>query len=353
MCEKIVLRGHSGSVLSVAITGDYILSGGVDSTVRVWNVATRSLFRTMTDHREDVCCLAINSNATLLASGSYDKTIIIYTLPDLVTVRRLRGHLGAVISLAFYDGFTQYLFSGSVDKTIRLWNVDTGDCVTVLYGHYGNVSALLLVSLSINVHTGGIEASEGTRSAWLVSGSHDGNIITWNLGNFPEDEPTIYATKSLGLRSKVTCLALYPQTHQFIRESDMYIASVPVNAEIFVDDDPLQRQFSSPILLSATQSDESISLWSLPLLDSIQPSLPIPTYHKEVIWAITTVPSQMKVITASQDRTLQIWDISEGSDRYTVERFHSPAVCCVVNPEATKMCVGTDAGDIVLFDFGD
>ncbi|RUP43137.1 hypothetical protein BC936DRAFT_137563 [Jimgerdemannia flammicorona] len=384
-CENFVLQGHTGCVLSLVIAREYVLSGGADTSIRVWDISTRTAIRTISDHKEDVCCLAVNSGETFFASGSYDKSVIVYTVPDLLTVRRLTGHFSAVISLAFCgqsDDYRQYLFSGSIDKTIRLWNVETGECLRILYGHQDNVSALLFVSIPIHVPTHENDSSNSC-ARWLISGSNDGSVIAWDLGYFPQEEPIIHARSVLGLRSKVTCLTLYPQTFSSTQKPAVYIASVPMDAELAMDGDgeismpirtsassPQQCQFVaptfsspmtaaptitavSPTLSSATQPDTSISLLSLPLLEPIQAVTPMPTYHRGVIWAITTVTSQMKIITASQDETLQVWDLSEaGNGRCnTVVGFQSPVVCCAVNTGATKMCVGTEAGDVVVFSF--
>ncbi|RUS27528.1 WD40-repeat-containing domain protein [Jimgerdemannia flammicorona] len=297
-CENFVLQGHTGCVLSLVIAREYVLSGGADTSIRVWDISTRTAIRTISDHKEDVCCLAVNSGETFFASGSYDKSVI-------------------------SDDYRQYLFSGSIDKTIRLWNVETGECLRILYGHQDNC------------HSVGLRVFPSRRAY------HPCKKCFRTSEQVPMDAEL--AMDSDGeISMPIRTSASSPQQCQFVAPT----FSSPMTAAPTIT-------AVSPTLSSATQPDTSISLLSLPLLEPIQAVTPMPTYHRGVIWAITTVTSQMKIITASQDETLQVWDLSEaGNGRCnTVVGFQSPVVCCAVNTGATKMCVGTEAGDVVVFSF--
>ncbi len=74
---------------------------------------------TLTEHTNGVYSLIVLSN-DLLASGSGDKTIIIWNIKSEYKMNTLIGHTDWVRSLAVLpDG---YLASGSDDKTIKIWN---------------------------------------------------------------------------------------------------------------------------------------------------------------------------------------------------------------------------------------
>jgi WD40 repeat protein len=76
----------------------------------------------------------------------------------------LEGHTGRVLSVAFSPG-GRTLASGSEDKTIILWDVSTGQQIRTLEGHAGWVSSVVF--------------SPDGRT--LASGSSDGSIILWEV----------------------------------------------------------------------------------------------------------------------------------------------------------------------------
>jgi WD40 repeat protein len=73
-----VLTGHTDDD-SVALT-----SGSDDYTIRLWEVATGSLVRTLSGHTNWVWSVAFSPDGRLLASGSRDKTIKLWDISDLV-----------------------------------------------------------------------------------------------------------------------------------------------------------------------------------------------------------------------------------------------------------------------------
>ncbi len=67
--------GHSDSVQALAISpdGKILVSGSDDKTIKVWNLATGRLRRTLTGHTFWVRSVAISPDGETLASGSFDK----------------------------------------------------------------------------------------------------------------------------------------------------------------------------------------------------------------------------------------------------------------------------------------
>lgn len=90
----------------------------------VWNPYTGEKIAIIEDADANggVTCLRWLGGA-YLASGGLDKTIKIWELSTWTMVRRLTGHTGAVNVLEVLTN--GYLASGSSDKTIKLWNVNT------------------------------------------------------------------------------------------------------------------------------------------------------------------------------------------------------------------------------------
>jgi WD40 repeat protein len=117
-------------------------------------------------HADYITALAFNPSGKTLATGSKDKTIQRWGVPNLQPIRLpLEGHTDSVTALAFSpDG--RMLASGSADNRLILWAVETGNPVAVpLTGSPGAIS-----SLGFN--------SDGLI---LYSGSLDGSLLTWDL----------------------------------------------------------------------------------------------------------------------------------------------------------------------------
>ena len=121
------LGGHHGVVNCLAYSpdGSFLVSGGGDRKIRVWDLRGSHrkdevpLHRTLAGHGTAVTCIAFSSQGTL-ATGGTDHTVRLWDLETGDELAVLKGHRGAVIGLAFSpDGST--LASGSRDRTVRLW----------------------------------------------------------------------------------------------------------------------------------------------------------------------------------------------------------------------------------------
>ncbi|XP_045192992.2 ribosome biogenesis protein bop1-like [Mercenaria mercenaria] len=78
--QSIIYKGHTGLVRSISVdpSGQWLVSGSDDSTIRVWEVATGRCMKTL--HVEGrITCLAWNPNpAVCLVACTLEKTVIIF-----------------------------------------------------------------------------------------------------------------------------------------------------------------------------------------------------------------------------------------------------------------------------------
>ena len=70
----IRLPVNTGGIYSIAISpdGQTLVSGGVDQVLKIWNLHTGKLVRTLSGHSYSVNSVVISPNGQLLASGGYD-----------------------------------------------------------------------------------------------------------------------------------------------------------------------------------------------------------------------------------------------------------------------------------------
>ena len=98
---------------------------GLTGEARLWHVADRKGGRVFRGHRDAIYAAELSPDGTLLATGSYDKQILLWNAATGEQIRSLKGHNDAVYDLAFNPAGT-VLASASGDQTIKLWQVSTG-----------------------------------------------------------------------------------------------------------------------------------------------------------------------------------------------------------------------------------
>jgi len=159
------LEGHPHHVHSVSFSpcGHYLASGGSDRTVKIWEVSSGKLLRSLGGHSNFVVSVSFSPCGHYLASGSWDGTIKIWEVPSGRLIKSLGEH-SSIICVSFSpDGY--YLASGSSDRTVKIWEVSSGRLIRSLEGHSNFV---ISVSFSPCGH-------------YLASGSSDRTIKIWEV----------------------------------------------------------------------------------------------------------------------------------------------------------------------------
>lgn len=77
------------AALVVSIDNRLLVSGGDDQRIKIWDLKTGQLLRTLTDHQGSISALAISPNNKWLVSGSSDRSIKIWNLNTGQLIRTL------------------------------------------------------------------------------------------------------------------------------------------------------------------------------------------------------------------------------------------------------------------------
>lgn len=204
--------GHEHTVSCVRfMPGDqHIVSASRDRTIRIFDVATTHLVRTISGHTDWVRCVVPSDDGRLIASCSTDQTARVCDPLNGELKMEFRGHDHTIEVVVFapiaaYAAIREsagipntdrskrpgaYIATGSRDKTIKLWDVQSGQMLRTLAGHDNWVRALVF-------HPTG---------KFLLSASDDYTIRVWELA-------TGRCVKTVQAHSHfVTCLAWGRQT---------------------------------------------------------------------------------------------------------------------------------------------
>ena len=164
--EQAELTSHDGHVWAVAVTadGDRAVSGGSDGAVRVWDLATGRQQAELTGHDLTVWAVAVTADGARAVSGGYDGAVRVWDLAAGRQPAELTGHDGRVRAVAVTADGARAV-SGGEDGTVRVWDLAAGRQQAKLTGHDGRVRA-------VAVTAGGARA---------VSGGEDGTVRVWDL----------------------------------------------------------------------------------------------------------------------------------------------------------------------------
>ena len=117
---------HTGAILCVAASasGQFVVTGGADKRMIVWNASTLKPLKVFSQHRDAVTALAFRGKTNQLFSASRDRTIKIWSLDELAYVETLFGHQDEVLDVAAVGGKEERCVTvGARDRSARLWKV--------------------------------------------------------------------------------------------------------------------------------------------------------------------------------------------------------------------------------------
>lgn len=187
----MLYKGHRGPVNAVAFSKDgaYVLSGGQDRSVLLWNVDSGNRVQTYTGHGYEIRTIAVAHDSARFCSGGADKNVYVWDVASGNIVRRL-AHPSRTDALA-YNETSSVLASGSYDTHVRLWDMraqqrsplqtlsDARDAVTSISIHTSTI-----YTASVDGHVRSYDLRMGT----LVSDYFDRECVLSVL--FCEFKPT-------------------------------------------------------------------------------------------------------------------------------------------------------------------
>jgi F-box and WD-40 domain protein CDC4 len=138
-----VLTGHTDRIYSLSFDGLLLASGSLDGTTRIWDATSSLCLQTLVSSQAAVTNVVISPTSTVLACGSSDGTVVIYSLvpsDNFRVVQAIAPHQSSITGLQFEDSEQHLILltSGS-DGWIRRFDAVNGKFLREFCDHADTV----------------------------------------------------------------------------------------------------------------------------------------------------------------------------------------------------------------------
>ena len=178
-CKSLITqKAHDKDInsLDVAPNDRLLASGSQDRTAKIWEIEYTvsgsgpsrtvkgglKLLGTCKGHKRGVWTVRFGRAERVLATGSGDKTVKLWSLDDFTCVKTFEGHTNSVLRVDFLNAGMQMVTSAS-DGLVKLWNVRDEECAATMDNHEDKVWTLAVSS----------------DESLIVSGAADSMITFW------------------------------------------------------------------------------------------------------------------------------------------------------------------------------
>jgi WD40 repeat protein len=296
------VEGASVRTIAVSPNGREIATAGDDGVIRLWDASSFRLTRVLRGHAGAIYALDYWTDSTLLASAGWDGKVKVWDLRN--DDRSLTFDAGAKqFAVAFApEPALKYLAAAGEDGVVRIWNLGTRELAKSRLDHQSPDPARAAVrSLSY--------APSG--SGEFVSAGFDGKIRFYRTSG-TIDTRDAYGRKALrvayspdgtrvvtaGSDAELGAAKIWDVkngTSRLLAGHRDYVVSANWSAD------------GKRIVTGGGGRDKSVNLWDADsgrLLASF-------AGHQEDIEAVAFFPGGTRLISASEDKTIKVWDIAE------------------------------------------
>ncbi|XP_016313024.1 protein NEDD1 isoform X1 [Sinocyclocheilus anshuiensis] len=119
-------EGKKQTRVSLNSTSQFLVSGGLDNTVNIWDLKTKRLHRSLKDHKEEVTCVSFNGGDSYIASGSTSGEIILHSITTNLSSKPFGHGPNVPIHDLRYSLVKRSLLGTVSDSgSVALWDANT------------------------------------------------------------------------------------------------------------------------------------------------------------------------------------------------------------------------------------
>jgi WD40 repeat protein len=261
-------EGHTDEVKSVALSGDgrYAVSGGIDQTVRVWDLATGKEYKVLRGHTKQVWSVAFHPNGRQVFSASWDASARLWDITTGADVKRFNHRLDLNGLAVSRDGGK--LLTACDDQNAYLWDVLKNEEVRRFPGHTGFVYSVAF-------------APDGRH---IASGSVDKTV----------------------------------RVHDIVSGTDVKVFKDQNNAVTNV-------AFSGDSRFVLSSGDSVIHMWEISTGKEVRRF----EGHSGAVAGMAISPDGRRLLTGGDDKSIRLWDVNTGKELHQFKAAHTDAVTCV------------------------
>ncbi|XP_054974160.1 protein NEDD1 [Sorex araneus] len=129
-CKPVPLlelgEGQKQTCVSLNSTSMYLVSGGLNSTVNIWDLKSKRVHRSLKDHKDEVTCVTYNWNDSYIASGSLSGEIILHSVTTNLSATPFGHGSNQSVRHLKYSSFKKSLLGSVFDSgTVTLWDINS------------------------------------------------------------------------------------------------------------------------------------------------------------------------------------------------------------------------------------
>ncbi|HUE69438.1 MAG TPA: hypothetical protein VMP01_01005 [Pirellulaceae bacterium] len=361
---------HTEKITAAAVSpsGQWLATASVDKTVRIWNLADGSASWTL-GHDEPVAAIAWKPDSTQIASAA-GKVVRVWNVADGQPAAVLDKHPEAIGAVVFaQDGAS--LFTGGAGKTIQQWNLADGMLLRTLGEHEKPIRSLILAAggtVLVSADEAGVIATWNTATAarlqvintgkapTAIAGSADGKWLA--VGG--EKSATVYDLADGALATHIGGLAATPNCLAFSGDSlSLAGGSADGTVRIWNLQGQLQEFIPSsdnpPSALAWLPDHRQVAIGGTKGLVRIHrralvKALPV---SETPVTALAWSADGQFVLSASQDKTIKLWNTTDGALTRQYAGQADAARSLAVTKDGTKVIAGCNDKSLRVWNYSD
>jgi WD40 repeat protein len=337
-------------VFAVAFSrdGKYLLSGGADRELKLWDAETGRELRTFHGHRGMVNSVAFSQDGRFALSGSNDKTAKIWDVATGKELLTFKGHDQEVVSVVFspdgkhalssskYGGSLRFASLGDSGESgdTKLWEVATGKEVRTLTLPGGDAVGSFSVAFSPNGRYIATSEKGGNGRLWEAS---TGRLIR----EFEGRASAFYAVAFSPNARYVLAGGDDERLEMFDRETGATMWSYKGKGE-----GSIHSVAFSPdgkfVASGGIQSSEGRYIGKLDLWDATSGKhVRNLAGHRDWISAVTFSPDGRHLASGSDDKTIRFWEVATGREAKRIAGYTKGVSAIKVSLDGRYLLTGS------------